>query len=413
MTKTNAAERSNSASFLDLVRDRTFTKIWIAIFTSAISTFFLLMTISARVLLTSSSTSLANLVVLTQWLPALIALPFIKFISSQLAPRKALMLADIGCAIVCLLLLLTRDGVFAQIALLLIRGCFDSLSKVVRTGALREYFHGELLDRAASYYNTALLVGGGVGSIFGALAFSALPPAAIMIFSAALYATSASLYATLPENANAAESRPSLATNASDATSVDHIYRAGLYYISSVGFFQGYHNLARTAFPVKQLGLGVDFVPVVQLLANFSYIVGAFLAAQVLLRTSYRALPAILHFATIVLLASFPFLTDAAPGLFVYTLFGLFFEIGFCLHLRFAITRYRKDKLAPFVANINAIGMAIMVVIAYGGSLMVDKIGFSVTTFLIAGVAAMVPFVAESFPLFRAKHRSKVSLSEY
>ena len=155
-------------------RDRTFVTMWLAILLSAVSAFLLLMTLSALVFQRSGSAFMANVVVLTQWAPAVLALPLIRWLVRRHAPRTVLVGAEVGGAALLILLPATMGSYPALVAVLLVRGTLESLSKVARTGAVKQYFSSERLNEAASYYTTANLVGGAVGALVGTLAVSAV-----------------------------------------------------------------------------------------------------------------------------------------------------------------------------------------------------------------------------------------------
>lgn len=397
-----------AGSFSALLLDGIFARIWSAIFVSATATFFLLMTLSAHILEREGSITFANLVVLTQWLPALFALPAIKIVSAKFSARHILTASDAACGLVCLLLLAGLSNIWIILTLLLIRGAFDSLSKVARTTALRDYFTGEALDRAASYYNTAMLIGGGAGAVFGAVAYGNIDLNLTIAACCILYIISASIYFSLPLSRSA--SVPTSQTNdlspSSDGSIVD-VQRAAIYFVGAVALFQGFHNFARSAYPVEHLGLSVSFVPIMQILTNFSYVVGAVLAAQLVMPRSYRALPLATHLAGVAIMVAFIFPLPIAFGLPSYFIFGLVFEVGFCLHLRYIITKAPKESVGRYVANANAAGMAGMVAVAFGGSLLAEIYGFVTVTVLVMVLAASVPMVAEAAPARILKFQSK------
>jgi predicted MFS family arabinose efflux permease len=367
-----------------LIKDAIFVRIWGAIFLSAAGTFLLLMTLSAHVLEILHSIPHANAVVLTQWIPAIVALPLIKRLATDFAGKPALLVAEVGCVAFTVLALFFTEQYFPLLVVLLLRGAFDSLSKVARTTALRQYFTGERLDRAASYYNTALLIGGGVGSFLGLLLYDTWGVTAVAGLCAGLHAGAVLIYLSLPSGAAEPSQSVDMLAAQRPLVSPAAIRRASIYFVACVSLFQGFHNFARTAYPIAHLGLDESTISLVQMITNAAYVTGALVAARIVLSRDYPKIAAATQIATALALLSLPLFSSPWAGLGMYAIFGILFEVGFCVHLRYVITNVPKHLVGSHVANINAWSMALMVTVAYGGSVLHSYIGFELTAVIIA-----------------------------
>lgn len=368
-----------------------FLRIWAAIFLTALATFFLLMTLSAKVFVDTGSAFAANTVVLTQWLPAVLALPLIKAAVARHSARGLLVFCEVGSAVVLLFVPALFSSVPWLIALLLVKGGFDALSKVSRTVALKSYFSGEALNSAASYYNTAALAGGGVGALFGALLLGQMALVGVLALCCCMHLAAAGLYMSLPiaakPNANRTEKN-------GRATRLDASVRSAIvYFIAAVCLYQGYHNIARSVFPVNQLGMSEAGIALVQTLTNLAYIVGAFAAARLPVTNGrYTTTGPLLHGLALLSLAPLPFMSVQVPGLAMYALFAFAFEMAFCVHLRYIITAAPSERMAQIVADTNALAVGSMVAFSLLGSYIVDKtsLGFITVAVIVAAGAVLV-----------------------
>lgn len=369
-----------------------FLRIWTAIFLASTATFFLLMTLSARVFSGTGSAFAANAVVLTQWLPAVLALPLIKFLAARYSPKTLLVLCELGSAAVLPFVVPTVAHVEALIGLLLLKGACDALSKVSRTVALKSYFSGGTLESAAAYYNTAALMGGGVGALIGALLLSRLDLPTVLALCAAMHVFACGLYASLPAAGNAGAAAP--ATPQAGRVELDVNVRASvLYFIAAVCLFQGYHNIARSAFPVTQLGMPESGIALVQAVTNVAYIVGAFFAARLpSSRTPYAKTGLALHGLAALSLLPLPFLSSQATGLLMYGVFAFAFEVAFCVNLRQLIVGAPAAQMGRIVANTNAWAVGSMVLLSLLGSYAVDKSSLAAVSAAVILLAALAPF---------------------
>jgi predicted MFS family arabinose efflux permease len=368
-----------------------FLRIWTAIFLASTATFLLLMTLSARVFSGTGSAFAANAVVLTQWLPAVLALPLIKFLASRHSPRTLLVLCELGSAALLPFVLPMASHIEALIGLLLLKGACDALSKVSRTVALKNYFSGGTLENAAAYYNTAALMGGGVGALIGALLLSRLDLPMVLALCAAMHVVASGLYASLPAagSAGAAAAAPQAGRVELDA----NVRTSVLYFIAAVCLFQGYHNIARSAFPVTQLGMPDSGIALVQAVTNVAYIVGAFVAARLPGSRARHAMTGpMLHGLAVLSLLPLPFLSSQATGLLMYGVFAFAFEMAFCVNLRQLIVGAPAAQMGRIVANTNAWAVGSMVLLSLLGSYAVDKSSLAAVTAAVILLAALAPF---------------------
>ncbi len=374
-----------------------FTCIWAAIFLASVATYFLLMTLAANVFAASGSALWANSVVLTQWLPAVVALVPIRRAVARHPPRALLMFCELASALLLVAVLFSAGTLALLMAVLLLKGSMDALSKVSRTVALKNYFSGKTLETAASYYNTAALAGQAVGALMGALLLGHLDMGAMLAVCGALHLAAAALYQSLPAASTAASAPAGGPKQAAEAQAADaaRLRSAIVYFIAAICLYQGFHNIARSAFPVRQLGMAESAIGLVQTLTNVAYIAGAFVAARFSLAAGrYALVGPLAHAAPILCLVPLAFVTAPVPGLAVYALFAFGFEVAFCVHLRYIITAAPAARLGAIVANTNAMALGAMVCFSLAGSWVADRVGLWVVTGAVLLLSLLAPAVA-------------------
>ncbi|MBB5467551.1 putative MFS family arabinose efflux permease [Paraburkholderia sp. CI2] len=376
-----------------VVRDATFVRIWAAIFASTVATFLLLMTLSAAVFTQTHSPVFSNGIVLTQWVPAVLALPLIRSLASRYDGRSLLIAAEVGSALSLLVAMRLLNDLYPLLGILVVKGTFDNLSKVARPVAVKRLFTGATLDRAASYYNTAMLFGGGVGALAGALFLPRLSSQQVIALSIALHLISACSYATVAKARQPADqSGKSRAVNERadpDAQS------ALVYFIAAVALFQGYHNIARSVFAVDQLGMPASGIALLQAVTNIAYVVGALAAARIgVAGGRYRTIGPLSHCIALATLIPLIFITRPAFGVPMYAVFAFGFEAAYCVHMRFVLTSVPSASMPRIMANANAWALGLMLAVSLGGSYLVSEIGFAPVTLMVIVVAALVPLFA-------------------
>lgn len=386
-----------------------FLKIWTAIFLASLSTFFLLMVLAASVFNDSASPLATNMVVLTQWLPAVLALPLIRRAGARFSPRNLLRTSEFASMLIVPAIAFVSGSYYLMIFLLLLKGGMDSLSKMARAVALKNYFSGQALNQAASYYNTAMLAGAGVGALMGALLLSVLPLEAILGLCTLCHLVAGILYTRLPALAN--ELKMPAANGAPINTSVrDYRLRMSIiYYVSTVALYQGYQNVARSVYPTEQLGMDPSGIALIQTIASFAYIMGAIFAARLdLSGNRYTVVAPVSHLLTLLLMLLLPFITMVVPGLAVYGFFALLFEVAWAVHQRYMIVAAPPEQLAKIVANANALGLGAMIVVALVGSILLEHLNFASVTLSFIVLALMVPVLIN---VFLGKKRESTAVS--
>ncbi|MCH9271756.1 MFS transporter [Pantoea ananatis] len=375
-----------------------FLKIWGAIFLSSLATFFLLMVLAARVFNDSTSPLASNMIVLTQWIPAVLALPLIRRAGARYSARNLLLGAEFASALIVPSLGLISGAYYAMIVLLLVKGGLDSLSKMARAVALKSYFTDQSLHRAASYYNTAMLAGAGIGALLGAILLSVLPLGAILGICTLCHMLAGYLYTRLPAP-QAAITTVTANKQSAYVTPADPRLRISIiYYISTVVLFQGFQNVARSVFPTEQLGMSSSGIALIQTIASFTYIIGAVLAARLdLSGKRYNVIAPMVHVFTLALLVPLPFITQVFPGLAMYGIFALVFELAWSVHQRYMIVAAPPEQISKIVANANAIGLGMMIIVALLGSILVEHIGFGIVTLAFIVLAVIVPVLMRVF----------------
>ncbi|XTZ38633.1 MFS transporter [Salmonella enterica] len=387
-----------------------FLKIWTAIFLASLSTFFLLMVLAARVFNDSASPLAANMVVLTQWLPAVLALPLIRRAGARFSPRNLLRTSEFASALIVPAIAFVSGSYYVMIFLLLLKGGLDSLSKMARAVALKNYFSGQALNQAASYYNTAMLAGAGVGALMGALLLSVFPLEVILGLCALCHLVAGILYTRLPAPVNELKMPAANGTPINVSVRDYRLRMSIIYYVSTVALYQGYQNVARSVYPTEQLGMDPSGIALIQTIASFAYIMGAIFAARLdLSGNRYTVAAPVSHLLTMLLMLPLPFITTAVPGLAVYGLFALLFEVAWAVHQRYMIVAAPPEQLGKIVANANALGLGAMIVVALVGSILVEHLNFGSVTLSFIVLALMVPVLIN---VFLGKKRESTAVSE-
>lgn len=377
-----------------VVRDATFVRIWAAIFATSVATFLLLMTLSAAVFTQTHSPVFANGIVLTQWVPAVLALPLIKSLASRYEGRSLLIAAEVGSALSLLVTVWLLNDLYPLLGLLVVKGTFDNLSKVARPIAVKRLFTGAALDRAASYYNTAMLIGGGVGALAGALFLARLSSQQVIALSIALHLISACIYATVAKTRQPAADQSGKSRAANERVDPD-AQSALVYFIAAVALFQGYHNIARSVFAVDQLGMPASGIALLQAVTNIAYVAGALAAARINVTGGrYRIIGPLSHCSALATLIPLISITRPAFGVPMYAVFAFGFEAAYCVHMRFVITSVPSASMPRIMANANAWALGLMLAVSLGGSYLVSKIGFVPVTVIVVIIAVLVPLFA-------------------
>lgn len=371
----------------DVRGGQAFREIWLAVFLSSIATFLLLIVLSAEAIADGRSWTLANVIVMTQWIPAVAALPLIKHLSRNVPARRLLLACELG-ALALYPLVGLLDGTTAPlVAVLLAKGVLDNVSKVSRPVALRRHLDDELLHRSAAYYNVAALAGSGLGSLLGALAFGRTDLPVVLVGCAAAHAAAAWLYSRLSRVGEVG--RGTTHVRAPRRPLSPNVRSAVCLYVASVVLFQGVHNIIRSYYPVDILGLDPSSVGTVQTITSFAYIGGAVVAARLLVGDGYWRRACLFHASAAAAMLLLPFVASPVPGLVAYAAFAFLFEVGFALHLRTIMVEAPASRLGELVADANAWSMGSMVVLSIAGSAVVDHVGMTTVTLVAASGAVL------------------------
>lgn len=364
---------------------RTFREIWLAIFLSSVATFFLLIVLSAEAIAAGHSWTLANVIVMTQWIPAVAALPLIKHLSRNVPARRLLVTCELGTLGLYPLVALLAATTAPLLAVLLAKGLLDNVSKVSRPVALRTHLDGVLLHGSAAYYNVAALAGSGLGSLLGAVAFGRVDLLLVLSGCAAAHAVSAWLYSRLSRVDEGGRGATGVRTPRHPLS--PNVRSAVCLYVASVVLFQGVHNIVRSYYPVDVLGLAPSSVGTVQTITSFAYIGGALVAARLLVGDGYWLRACVVHASAAASMVLLPFVESPGAGLVAYAAFAFLFEVGFALHLRTIMVEAPASRLGELIADANAWSMGSMVVLAITGSVVIDHVGMTTVTLVSAALA--------------------------
>ena len=255
-----------------MLKNRFFITSWLAMLLSTAGTFLLLLVLTAEFFRLTGSNLKASMVFSAQWVLPLFLAPVIGSLTRLFPIKRTLVFSEVlGAATsigICILAAnmskwnSTGDQLipYTILAILVIRGFFESLTKAGRIVALKEYVPSEMLASASSVFNTSFYFGIAIGALAGAALIEHASLLEVAIADAASFLIAAALYMTLPEHP-ATNPRGPLWVKRPFKSGFDSLKAYGLVapffsLLLAVAVFQGWHNIARVALPMDVMRLG-------------------------------------------------------------------------------------------------------------------------------------------------------------
>lgn len=161
------------------------------------------------------------------------------------------------------------------------------------------------------------------------------------------------------------------------------------YLVMTVGLFQGFHTIARTALPMGMWGLAADGVTAVQMVTCLALVAAALCVSQWMCsaRRSVRVAPAglvcVTVFAMLVLLVT----RQALPGFLAYFLFMFLFEVTYTTLTNHLVVTCPIDSLGPLHAVQQSLCMGAMLIVVFCAGLAMDHCGLPAVTLTMAVLA--------------------------
>ncbi len=354
----------------NLMRDRRFLLLWLAMLVSATGTFMLLLAVSTHLLRGYDSGLGAASIFAFQWvLPVLLASLVRRFAESKKL-RRVVICSEIGGAVVALAVgLFFESGMIIPVIFcFLIRGMFEAVTKTVRVVMVKVLFQGRSLEIASSTFNLSYYVGGVLGGLLGAALVGNVSLGTICIIDAITFLFSSACYLFLPDIQS--PSRHSLAPRKgviadtlrlmrSDRT----LWSAAAYLVAATGIFQGFHNAARTLLPVRNLGESDATVMQLQMVSGVAIIGGALLVPLLGRKMRSSAVAIGVHLLGVILLWLTAQVRSREALFFAYFGFIFVFEVAYTAAYARLIQSCKPEDMATLSAGTNALGTGLLIVV--------------------------------------------------
>ncbi|MGB3222882.1 MAG: MFS transporter [Desulforhopalus sp.] len=382
-----------------IFKNRNFMFMWIAMLLSMTGTFLFLLVLSARLFLQSESSVLAGGVFAAQWLPAVFLLPIIAYLCSRFRPVMLLPVLELLSAVATVAIALVADwSSYWIFCLLLLRGSLEATTKSSRFIALKIYIPNDLIEKAASVFNTSMYVGAGLGGLIGTFVVDQFSLLSIALFDASTFLLAAILYRLLGSN-RGAEKEAAKATSSNKNSSIwinigiilkgdRQLLSYCIYLILITGFYQGYHVIARTVIPITLFDMGVKGVTIYQVVTCLSLVLaGLFVYHCMCGEKRRRFFPLIIFAATSLSMVMTVISTNYITGLISYFVFIFLFEVNYTKCMNMIITNKTPEELSILIPFINSSSMIAMVLCIFITGKAIDTWGLVGVTFVLSGIA--------------------------
>lgn len=335
----------------------------------------------------------AGSVFASQWVLPLVGLPLLMRWCSR-RPTRNLLLASESTALFCTLAvpwLLDSAAAPLVVAVLLLRGFLEALTKSAATVALKLSVPQESLARANTTMEISRYVGYSAGAAIAARYLDNASLEAVALMDAATFALSVLFIALAGLGAR----RPA----GSGGAAADHRWLSGLrllharprvwpvfWLLGLATVFQGIHYVARTALPVEVLREGAGAVGLLTSLSTLSILAGSLAAVR--FATSGRtehvpdrwwlAAPA----AALCLSVAIP-LTPVSFA--AYCAFLALFEVAYVVFNNRLVVESDEEEAGVIIALRGAVMPAVMLVTVGLTGLCTDAFGLRPTAYATAG----------------------------
>ncbi|MER7175896.1 MFS transporter [Streptomyces mesophilus] len=385
-----------------LLTSRNFLLLWAAMLVSSTGTFFLVLTVSANLLIENDSGFSASAVFGFQWILPVLLVGVIRRACDGRRLRRTVMACELGNGLVSLAIgVLSGHGVLSLLLVcFLVRGLLEGITKTARVVYTRQLFGGPLLKPASYVFNTSMLLGGGAGGVLGSLIGDRVSLLTAGALSAAAFMVSVGCYALLPQ---VSVPRPDKGGRAGTWIQVRSALRGQrrlalsvVYFVVAVGVLQGFHNVARTVIPVRVLDLGSSGVMNVQVFGGAALLLGAVAVPALLPRLSaLRRLSLWILLASAVAMGLAPHAAGAATLYVSYFAYLFLFEFLFIASQGHMIQEAAPDKLVALTTFTNAVGTSVMIVVTLLAGALSDVMDFGVVGVVLAVLVAVAGYVSE------------------
>lgn len=375
--------------FTDVFFHRPFLLLWLGLLASSSGAFLFVIVLAARIFEETGSSLMASSVFAAQWLLPLALSRLSGTICTSYRIRSVLVIGEVisafvvvGCALVLEL------GFVPLLALVMVRGFFEAMSKAARLVALKQYVDARFLEKASSLFGTSMYLSSGLGAIAGGLLAAQLTFLGVAVVAAGLSLIASLTYLALTRSAVAPPRKASVTSAWAVFRRQPELLRNTLQIFVICGVFQGFHNIARTALPMKHLPLGVTAATHLQVISSVGIVLGALFVFRFMSDAKHSVFrhPVVLVGLT-ALAMPLPYLvTTPAISFALYFAFIFAFEVAFTRVQNQIIVTTPVAAIGHVAAFNQGVNTALMAVVILIGSAAID---LSTVLLVASGLAAL------------------------
>ena len=368
----------------------------IAVFLSTVGNTTLIIAIATDIYHKTDSVTIASTIYSSQWLFPIVLSPIATYLCYKFQPKFLLLWAELAaCCFVVFIGYLYYENPYLTLIFLVIRGFIDILVKSVRVIMVKLYYESKGLENAFTTISGGFILGAGVAGLLASLLIARYNIFQISFISAFLILLACIIYSVLiylvrnlkvPVFANPKEKFFTRIRNA--LKSNDLILKNLILIFTVVGFYQGYHTLARTPFAIDFLGLKETGPAWIQVIAILGICAGAIIIWLLTYKKyKWKLLGPVTFFAAaFTMLLTWVSKIPEISFLF-YFLFMLFYEMAFLLFNKNLVVLCPREHMPIISILINAGSLALMTILVTLGSLIADASNLFISTSLMAVTA--------------------------
>lgn len=336
----------------------------------------------------------ASSVFASQWVLPLVGLPLLMRWCSRRSTRN-LLVASESTALFCTLAvpwLLDSAAAPLVVAVLLLRGFLEALTKSAATVALKLSVPQESLARANTTLEISRYVGYSAGAAIAARYLENASLEAVVLIDAATFALSV-LFIAL---AGLGVRHPA----GSSGVAADYRWLSGLrllharprvwpvfWLLGLATVFQGIHYVARTALPIEVLHEGADAVGLLTSLSTLSILVGSLAAVRLATAGRTKQIPDRWWLAAPAAALCFSVALPVTPVSFAsYCTFLALFEVAYVVFNNRLVVESAHEEAGVIIALRGAVMPAVMLVTVGLTGLFTDAFGLGPTAYATAGL---------------------------
>jgi MFS family permease len=376
--------------WLNLVRDRRFVLLWLAMLVSATGTFFLLLAVSANLIRVHGSGVGAASVFAFQWILPVLLASKIRSICETAGLKRAIVGSDLSGAVLSLMigLLLAHDHLALVLGCFLLRGFVEAITKTSRVVLVKYLFEGRQLELASSTFNLSYYLGGVLGGVLGSVLVSHVSLLGVAGISAAAFVFSATCYSLLPDvhpqRRADAKRRGVIVAAVVAAAKHPALFSSFGYLAIATGVFQGYHNAARTILPIRAMGLSDIAVMQLQIASGAAIVLGAISVSIIPRLVGLSGFGFVVNLVASGSVYATTLAHSRVQLLAFYFMFIFLFELAFTAAQSRLIQTSDASDIVTLTAGTNAIGTGLLIVFALLCGWLADRMSFRHVAALVA-----------------------------